>query len=274
MMDEIDLLTQKYIDSLPDDIEYLHLTRRGIQNLPDMSRFTKLYELDVSKNMLTTLPPLPRSIERLSCGYNRITRLSPLNGNLTFLDCSGNLLCTLPEMPPDLFTLVCRENRLESVPAFGPSLHSIDCNKNRIRRLPDLNHCLENLSCENNCIMYLPKINNNLRSLRCNNNPFRAQHPFLEVHPLIHHYYPYETPVRIRYIKVLETFRRTFYAAKFRSFCKRWFYYTLRAKMSRRKRDLLETSSRIALSPNRIRRLLENGDITLDLIDHQAFDDL
>ena len=71
--------------------------------IPDLSRFTKIKQLDCSHNYLTILPPLndnlttlqslPRfneTLERLYCYYNRLTFLPPLNNNLEILNCYHN----------------------------------------------------------------------------------------------------------------------------------------------------------------------------------------
>ena len=61
---------QKYLDSLPEDIRQLELSSKGLTYLPSLKRFKFLQKLICSDNQLTSLPPLPSSLQELYCENN------------------------------------------------------------------------------------------------------------------------------------------------------------------------------------------------------------
>ena len=63
---------------------------KKLRQLPDLSRYTKLEELNCSDNMLTQLDNLPSSIIKLYCPTNFITKLDNLPHGLKILNCSNN----------------------------------------------------------------------------------------------------------------------------------------------------------------------------------------
>jgi hypothetical protein len=99
---------ESYLDSLPDDIEGIDLSKRNLTYIPkSIIRFTNLKGLDCSYNKITELPPLPPTLIELWCGYNKITKLPPLPPTLETLLCGYNNLTRLPHLPPTLKYLHC-----------------------------------------------------------------------------------------------------------------------------------------------------------------------
>ena len=257
---DMDQSIERYLKTMPEDTTHLDLSYFGLKRLPDISRFTKLELLDCSNNYITMLPSLSENtnLEILVCRYNLITEIHSLNFKLERLDCRYNSLVTLPSKWPPLLEFVsCSNNRLQSIPAFGKSIVFMDCSNNAISRLPVLNEKLEILFCQNNLLTELPLFGPNVDVLDCSNNPLCF-------------YYPSQD---ISVINVIQKFRRCFYIGKFCAVVrKRWFYYMIKKRLSSHKRELLEMSGRIALNPKRIRRLLESGEITLELDDQPFYD--
>ena len=86
-------VTEKYLNSLSENIETLSLERRGLTSLPDLSRFKNLKEFYCCDNLLTSLPNnLPKSIEIFMCSGNKLTSLTDLTRftNLKEFYCSVN----------------------------------------------------------------------------------------------------------------------------------------------------------------------------------------
>ena len=102
---------QQYIDSLPDSCMYINLSGKGLDTLPDLSRFTNLYGLDCSFNKFTKFPKLPDSLTQFDCQSNNLTKLPKLPSNLWRLLCMDNQITSLPKkFPSKLRSLVCSGN--------------------------------------------------------------------------------------------------------------------------------------------------------------------
>ena len=66
--------------------------------------------LYVQNYKLTSLPPLPPSLEKLYCDENQLTSLPPLPLSLKYLYCENNQLTSLPPVPDSLNVLYCNGN--------------------------------------------------------------------------------------------------------------------------------------------------------------------
>ena len=73
-------------------IEELDLSKQGLIELPDLTKYTNLKKLNCSENKLTHLDNLPISLTILYCGANLITCLDNLPINLIELNCYNNPL--------------------------------------------------------------------------------------------------------------------------------------------------------------------------------------
>ena len=119
----------------------LFLVNRGLTTLDgiDLTGVTHLY---CSHNQLTSLPPLPVTLEKLYCWNNQLT--SHLT-TLKILDCTNNQLTSLPPLPETLKILYCSNNQLTSLPPLPETLEKLYCEGNLIVSLPPLPWGLENM---------------------------------------------------------------------------------------------------------------------------------
>jgi Leucine-rich repeat (LRR) protein len=62
-----------------------------------------------------------------------------LNKELAVLDVSKNLLTSLPTLNEELAVLYCSHNRLTRLPSMNKKLHTVHCLENKLYSLPDLN---------------------------------------------------------------------------------------------------------------------------------------
>ncbi len=113
---------ENYINSLPDDIEFINICNRGITYLPSLNRFYRLKKLNCSYNNLTSLPELNDSLQVLDCSRNELTSLPKLNNNLIHLDCCLNNLTVLPKLNNNLAILLCSYNLLITLPKLNKKL--------------------------------------------------------------------------------------------------------------------------------------------------------
>ena len=79
-----------FLDSLPEDIEYINLRYRNLTFIPSLKRFKNLQVLICSHNQLTSLPDLNINLQKLICHNNKLTSLPYLNENLRILYCNNN----------------------------------------------------------------------------------------------------------------------------------------------------------------------------------------
>ena len=161
---------ENYLDSLPEDIETINVSRRNLTYLPSLKRFYKLKKLYCENNQLTMLPELNASLRSLWCNNNQLTMLPELNASLQALYCSDNQLTMLPELNDSLQILHCYNNQLTMLPEFNHSLQRLYCSNNQLTMLPELNDSLQSLYCDNNQLTMLPELNDSLRWLNCSNN--------------------------------------------------------------------------------------------------------
>jgi uncharacterized repeat protein (TIGR01451 family) len=128
-------------------ITILYLPYSNIADLTGLEYFDSLTTLYCDNNQLTTLPPLPFSLQQLYCNDNQISYLPELPLGLQLLDCFNNQLSSLP-MLPEFLTELLMDN-------------------NQIACLPNLPWLLFNFSYANNPITCFPN----------NNSPFFSQLP-------------------------------------------------------------------------------------------------
>jgi Leucine-rich repeat (LRR) protein len=136
----------EYLNNLPDNVERIDLSNKKLDELPDLSRFHNLKELNCENNGITSMPTFP-NLKILNCNYNFIISL-PILLNIETLFCNNNRLTSLPLLP-NLKQLDCQGNRLTSIPSF-PNLKWLQCTNNKITSIMPRN--LELLHCNNNQI--------------------------------------------------------------------------------------------------------------------------
>ena len=117
----------EYIDSLPEDIEEINVSNKGLTSL-DVTRFKNLKILNCSNNQLTSLH-LNERLQIINCSYNRLTSLH-LNEELQILNCSYNQFTSL-RLNRNLQRLYCYNNQLTSL-YLNEKLETIVYNDNPI----------------------------------------------------------------------------------------------------------------------------------------------
>lgn len=166
----------KFPGNLADFPNLTRLSIRGVEPPLDLSKNSKLKDLDCSYNGLTRLDVsvLP-DLEKLVCDGNELVSLDlSRNPKLKDLDCSYNGLTELDVSAlPDLEKLVCKGNELVSLDlSRNPRLKELECSNNK---LPELDVSvlsdLEKLKCKWNAITSLDlSQTTKLVELDCSNN--------------------------------------------------------------------------------------------------------
>ena len=94
-------------------ITELDLSYKGLTQLPDLSLYTNLKNLNCSQNQITSMDNLPQAITKLECYNNQITSLDNLPHTIICLDCSYNQITSLDNLPHTITYLNCSYNPLK-----------------------------------------------------------------------------------------------------------------------------------------------------------------
>jgi len=73
-----------------ENITELDLSNKGLNELPDLSKYTNLIKLNCSCNNIVALDNLPPGLQKLYCAGNNIVALDNLPQGLQILDCINN----------------------------------------------------------------------------------------------------------------------------------------------------------------------------------------
>ncbi|MDO9185394.1 MAG: T9SS type A sorting domain-containing protein [Bacteroidia bacterium] len=142
----------------------------NISDLTGIQYFTSLTILYCNTNQLTSLPPLPDSLQAFYCGSNQLSSLPALPSSLIYLHCAYSQLTSLPSLPSSLQYLNCSGNQLTNLPALSNMLAELECSSNQLTSLPTLPASLFNLFCPNNQLTSLPSLPNSVSYLNCSGN--------------------------------------------------------------------------------------------------------
>lgn len=135
----------------------IYVEDKNISNLFGIQYFTSLTLLNCARNNLTSLPPLPNTLQFLECSRNSLTYLPTLPNSLQELGCMINLsLSNLPALPNSLKYLNCISTNLTSLPTLPDSLQTLFCSQNNITCFPTFPNSITNLDIWSNPCNCLP----------------------------------------------------------------------------------------------------------------------
>lgn len=154
-------------EHLPPSLTALYIRNCGLDTLPLLPN---IWMLQCQGNDLTSLPPLPNTLQELWCDANPLPALPTLPTSLRKLYCGGIGLTALPTLPTALELLACGSNQLTALPELPPALGTLSCDNNLLTTLPTLPNGLGNLYCTNNQLTELPQLPSSLRRLDCQVN--------------------------------------------------------------------------------------------------------
>jgi len=126
--------------------------------LKTISEIGDLDHLNLSYLRITSLPPLPDGLLKLTCNFTKLTSLPPLPDSLLELECMYSPLTSLPELPPNLQYLDCDHTRLRTLPRLPKSLRILLIFHTPLISLPPLPDFLETLHCRGTEITEIPDI--------------------------------------------------------------------------------------------------------------------
>jgi Leucine-rich repeat (LRR) protein len=152
----------------------MYVAGLSISDLTGVQYFSSLEYLDCQYNSLTSLPPLPNSLQTLKSSNNALTSLPTLPNSLLTLECNSNSLTALPSLPNSLQGLYCWYNTINTLPALPNSLQSLGCAFNSLTNLPTLPNSLQGLYCHNNNIICFPVFPQSINTVSLTNNPYNC----------------------------------------------------------------------------------------------------
>jgi len=157
-----------FLPPLPATLTFLDCSQNEITTLPPLPA---LNTLRCNNNLLTFLPLLPSALKELDCGFNSsLSSLDPLPVTLEVLVCEYNGLTSLPSLPTTLKVLQYGFNPSCPFPLLPSTLERLECNNNGLTVLPSLPSSLLYLDCSNNLLTSLPLFSSAMLSIYCSNN--------------------------------------------------------------------------------------------------------
>jgi hypothetical protein len=114
-------------------------------SIKGLDSLTKLTELDVSKNFLSSIA-LPDSLVEFDCSDNAFECLDNLPLKLRTLECSDNKIKSLDCLPGELYSLICWGNKIRSLDKLPKRLVILDCEDNPIKTLNHLPDTIDDLT--------------------------------------------------------------------------------------------------------------------------------
>lgn len=108
---------------------------------------TTLQMLNISNTEIADIPVLPEKLWFFACANTPLTSLPRLPSGLRFLHMEGSRIETLPDLPPALQKLVCSDTPLREIRSLPPHLQYLDCIHTNIEKLPPLPETLSRLEC-------------------------------------------------------------------------------------------------------------------------------
>ncbi len=177
LTDDISLAS---MTNMPKNLVRFENSQSMLTNLPADIQFTKLKTFSCINSLLTSLPPLPSTIEYLNVANNKLTSLPRLDTlmKLTDIFCNNNKLTSVPALRSDTsfaglgyHWVNFSGNLLTSFPVFNV-INSLDISYNKFTSWPAIRFdAITELICGNNPINYLPTFTSNFAPvlLSCQN---------------------------------------------------------------------------------------------------------
>lgn len=128
----------KKIQKLPSGLTNLNLSNNFLEELP----FTlpeELETLQISTNLLTTLPLLPDDLRYLDVSENNLTEITSIPSSLKNFKGCKNKFTRLPVFPETITEITVPNNQLRHLPAFENGQHKqiyLGVNGNCLQNLP------------------------------------------------------------------------------------------------------------------------------------------
>ncbi len=233
----------------------------GLCELPELP--PGLVDLVCSECSLEELPRLPDSLTILWCDSNQLHKFpEQLPSNLRELSGDANQLEALPELPHSLTKLYCSNNLLIRLPDLPTGLELLSCKNNSLTWLPELPYGITHLDCSfNDLIVFSSVIPETLTWLDCSDNPdlqwlppvsqntycMRLTSP--DLHSMYGYNPMYDVPITDHIIQYVN---KTHWTIQQNTATNRLAVY---------RTELLERQVEITLNPDRIARLIQNGEL-------------
>ena len=151
---------EKQLDTTCSGMDSLKVISCGNLNITDLtgvSYFKNLDTLNCNNNLLTTIPPIAKTIKVLFASYNQLTSLpTSLPDSLHVLLCNNNKLTSLPSLPAKLNYLSCEYNQLTSLVDIPETVGILLCNNNKLDYIQKIPGSIAIFTCDNNQLTFLP----------------------------------------------------------------------------------------------------------------------
>ncbi len=167
--------TEYLLSTFDTNLTKLNLNELNIKGILDLSKFTRLEELECQQNEITQIINLPETLKELNCESNNIDSFQNLPENLQVLCCRGNRLKSLDNLPASLILLDCSFNKnIKSLDYLPANLFRLECDYCNLQNIYCLPVNLKQLNCQSNKNLVLTGIPPKLEALLCTQIPIDA----------------------------------------------------------------------------------------------------
>lgn len=247
------------LPEIPESVTMLVcMGNKNLSKLPKLP--ANLIYLIFSRCNLTMLPELPDTLTEIWCDKNQISELPELLPHgLIVLKCEFNSLTKLPEtLPRDLIILMCGNNKLTYLPDLPPKLELLSCEANNLTWLPTLSSGLIKLDCKDNqLLVFSSAVPETLHWLDCSNNTNIAWLPPLSIDM----YYLNLSSIQLSSWSVHDVIVTEEIMHNINKTHLLRMQKTVDSRLAVYKQELQERQMEITMNPDRIDRLIRNGEL-------------
>ncbi len=252
----------KKIPKLPEGIREVIITENDIEYIPKLPE--SIIELNLSMNPIKNIHSFPSNLLELTITHTKIKKFPKYPDTIIKLDISHNQMYVsklLANLPPNLTFLDISNNNLEYIYNLPDSIECLCMDNNFIRKISRLPSKLEEFVCNNNCLYDLPYIPDSVSHLEINNNYIKNMVNF----PLNLKHFHCKNNNLPEYIII--------YLINNKNRLKNDGFLGANTLLNIRKSkeilkiikaELMYKRNRICMHPNRVARLLNNGEISFD----------
>ena len=158
------LFEHKMFPKIKDKVMHIFAYECDITEIPDLTCFSRLQTLDLSRNKLRRLPPLPESLEELIVNDNKITILDQCLPKLLRFDGTNNRISSMV-FSDALERIHLKNNPIVDLRSFD-NLHFLDISLTKINKIGSMPK-LKYLDMSRTEISFLPSLPS-IEQLLCN----------------------------------------------------------------------------------------------------------
>ncbi|HAW0896849.1 TPA: leucine-rich repeat domain-containing protein [Escherichia coli] len=164
----VDIALDRMLLCCKDRQKTLDLSNLQLSSLPPLPEWIE--KLSVSNNKLTKIQ-VPVLCKKLSASFNKLTVFPEVPDNIIQISVTNNKISYIDSFPSKAEIILIGHNYLSEIPAIPDATMVFDCSYNNIKKIHYFPENLESVSIGHNRIQALPKLGRKLKKLSAEDNP-------------------------------------------------------------------------------------------------------